>query len=265
MKNQIITLIITAVWLSIISCSGQKSADTISSDETKVEVAADLLVSSKNTLTSATVTLVGKYTDTNDGSTLTITQTGDNKYLADIDLFRLTSINNGVCSWTEGALSLSAKDAAGNPIKGRITFDSDTAHLTFTQSTWKYLSKGTSFSFIRNASVNYEPANPVGGRIYTGNGNGGGLGTKVTIKFEKDSICECTSDFYQAFTKPVTVKGKYSIRYDIIKVECHPEGFESPIVWEFEIKSDGEELSFNKSDSSAAGSIGNNWLHLHAQ
>lgn len=110
-----------------------------------------------------------------------------------------------------------------------------------------------------------EPANPVGGRTYTGSGNGGGLATNLTIKFDKDGKCQCTSDFYQAFAKPVTVDGTYSIRYDIVEVHCQPEGFDSPIVWNFEIINDGQELGFNNSDTSEEGSIGRDWLQLKAE
>lgn len=110
-----------------------------------------------------------------------------------------------------------------------------------------------------------DPANPVGGRTYVGSGKGGGLATNLIIKFDKDGKCQCTSDFYQAFSKPVTVNGTYSIRYDIVEVHCQPEGFDSPIVWNFEIINDGQELGFNNSDTSEEGSIGTDWLRLKAE
>ncbi|MCM1140706.1 MAG: hypothetical protein NC453_19220 [Muribaculum sp.] len=89
--------------------------------------------------------------------------------------------------------------------------------------------------------------------------------TNVTIKFDKYGKCQCTSDFYQAFNEPATVDGTYSIRYDIVEVRCQPQGFDSPIVWNFEILNDGQGLGFNNSDTSEEGSIGTDWLQLKAE
>lgn len=213
---------------------------------------------------------IGTYTDVNDGSTLEIGENTNAGASVKISLFRLTDIDDGIGRLRDGTLDFSATDAAGSPIEGKITFDNDTALLTFTKSTWEYLPSGTSFSFVRNAVVNYEAANPIGGRTYTGGGNGGGLATNITIKFQNSGSdkghCECTSDFYQAFAKSIAVKGFYSIsEYGIVTVKCQPEGFESPIVWNFEIINDGQELGFNNSDSTEEGSLGNDWLRLKAE
>lgn len=101
------------------------------------------------------------------------------------------------------------------------------------------------------------------GKGFTGGGNGGGLATNVAINFTDDGACEVTSDFYQAFPSPVTVRGTYVIIYDKVEVKCQPEGFETPIVWRFEIKDNATELSFDNSDPSEAGTIGQDWLVLN--
>ena len=202
------------------------------------------------------------YTDLNDGSTLTIDNRTNSGPRLNISLFRLTDIDGGIAKVSDGTLTFTATDAAGQPIRGRITFDGDTAHLTFTESSWEYLPNGTTYSFVRGAKVDYQPANPIGGRTYIGLGKGGGLATNVTIRFDKNGRCQCTSDFYQAFTQPITVDGTYSIRYDIVEVRCQPAGFDAPIIWNFEIMDDGQGLGFNNSDSSEEGSIGTDWLQL---
>ncbi|MCM1380137.1 MAG: hypothetical protein NC190_08555 [Bacteroides sp.] len=245
---------------SIVSCCGHSSAETAVSD-----TAVNSTICDKDTVRNATGNIIETYTDLNDGSTLTIDNRTNSKPLVNISLFRLTDINGGVGKISNGVLTFTAKDANGQPIGGRITFEGDTAHLTFTESLWGYLPKGTTYSFVRGAKVDYEPANPVGGRTYTGAGKGGGLATNVTIKFDNDWKCQCTSDFYQAFTEPVTVDGTYSIRYDIVEVRCQPQGFDSPIVWNFEILNDGQGLGFNNSDTSVEGSIGTDWLQLKAE
>lgn len=251
------TLFITGVTLfSVVSCSGHSSA------ETAADTAVNSTICDKDTVGNATGNIIETYTDPNDGSTLQIDNRTNSGPRVKISLFRLTDIDDGIGAMSHGVLTFTATDAAGQPIGGRITFDGDTAHLTFTESSWEYLPKGTSYSFIRGVSVDYQPANPIGGRTYTVSGKGGGLATNVTIKFDKDRTCQCTSDFYQAFTDPVTVNGTYSINYDIVEVQCQPEGFESPIVWTFEIIDDGQELGFDNSDSSEEGSIGTDWLRL---
>lgn len=254
-----ITLFIIGVSLfSIVSCSGHSSAETAVSD-TAVNIG------DKDTVWDATNNIIGTYTDLNDGSTLTIDNRTNSEPQVNISLFRLTDIDGGIAKVSDGTLTFTATDAAGQPIRGRITFDGDTAHLTFTESSWEYLPEGTSYSFVRGAKVDYEPANPIGGRIYTGSGKGGGLATNVTIKFDKSGRCQCTSDFYQAFTQPITVDGTYSINYDIVTVRCQPVGFNAPIVWNFEIMDDGQGLGFNFSDSSGDGSIGTDWLRLKVE
>ncbi len=205
---------------------------------------------------------IGEYTDQNDGSTLQISENPNPGPSIQISLFRLTDIDNGIGKISDDTLTFTATDAAGNPIKGEITLDGDTAHLTFIESSWVYLPKGTTYSFVRGAKVDYQPANPIGGRTYTGYGKGGGLTTNVTIKFDKNGRCQCTSDFYQAFTQPITVDGTYSIRYDIVEVRCQPAGFDVPIEWNFKIMDDGQGLGFDYSDASEEGSIDTDWLHL---
>lgn len=89
------------------------------------------------------------------------------------------------------------------------------------------------------------------------------MAINLTIDFKADSICECTSYFYQAFSKPVKVRDTYFVRNGIVEVICRPEGFEdSSIDLYFSIKDNGNELSFNGSDTSEDGSIGNDWIVL---
>lgn len=95
--------------------------------------------------------MIGTYTDINDGSTLEIGNSTNSGLSVKINLFRLTDIDDGIGLISDGVLIFNATDAAGNPIKGKITLDSDTATLVFTESTWEYLPNGTSYSFIRGA------------------------------------------------------------------------------------------------------------------
>lgn len=105
----------------------------------------------KDKSTSAEQSFIGEYTDLNDGSTLIIGKNANSEPSVKISLFRLTDIDNGIGKVSDGTLTFTATDAAGQPIGGKITFDGDTAHLIFTESTWEYLPNGTAYSFIRGS------------------------------------------------------------------------------------------------------------------
>lgn len=209
---------------------------------------------------------IGEYTDHNDGSTLTIAKNTNAGPSVKINLFRLTEIDDGIGRIAGDTLTFAATDAAGNPIKGKITLDGDTATVIFTESTWGYLPNGTTYHFTPDTPAMIKERTAFVGKTYSGGGNGGGLAIDLTIKFKEDSICECTSNFYQAFPKPVTVEGMYFVNNGIVEVICRPEGFEdNPIDWYFSIKDNGNELSFNSSDTKEEGSIGKDWLVLNLQ
>lgn len=206
---------------------------------------------------------IGEYTDQNDGSTLTIAKNTNAGPSIKINLLRLTEIDDGIGKIADDTLAFAATDAAGNPINGKITLDGDTAILVFTESTWRYLPNGTTYRFTRDSQAMIKARTAFVGKTYSGGGNGGGLGIDLTIRFKADSICECTSNFYQAFPKPITVEGMYFVNNGIVEVTCRPEGFEdNPVDWHFSIKGNGNELSFNSSDTSEEGSMGKDWITL---
>ena len=94
---------------------------------------------------------VGEYWDGISDSGLEISLGVDGKYLVQISIYRLTSINDGVGWDTGDGISFTATDAARNPISGTITLDGNTATVTFTDSTWGYLPNGTSFQYTRSS------------------------------------------------------------------------------------------------------------------
>lgn len=94
---------------------------------------------------------VGEYLDGVSDSGLDISLGEDGKYFVQISIYRLTSISDGVGQDTGDGLRFTATDAAGNPISGTISLDGNTATVTFTDSTWKYLPNGTSFQYTRSS------------------------------------------------------------------------------------------------------------------
>lgn len=212
---------------------------------------------------SAGQSFIGEYTSPTDGSTLKIGKSTNSESSIGISLFRLTDIDDGIGKVFDDALTFTATDAAGNPIKGKITLDGDTATLVFTESTWEYLPDGTTYHFERDTQAILKRRTFLVGKTYSGGGNGGGLAIDLTIDFKTDSICECTSDFYQAFSSPITIKGCYFVNYNgIVEVICHPEGFDSPIKWYFNVNKNNTHLFFNGSGPDDEGSIVKDWMTL---
>lgn len=96
------------------------------------------------TIQSPEQIFIGEYTDPIDGSTLKIGKVSD------------------------GALTFTATDAAGSPIKGKITLDGDTATLVFTESTWGDLPDGTIFLFKRDTPTMIQERTSLIGKTYSG-------------------------------------------------------------------------------------------------
>ncbi len=211
----------------------------------------------------ACINYIGEYTDTIDGSTLIIDKNTDSSLNIRIGLFRLTDIDNGIGIVKNDTLTFCATDAAGNPVKGFITLNGDAATLVFTESTWVYLPNGTTYQFNRDPLSVLKVRTYLAGKTYSGGGNGGGLAIDLTIDFHTEGVCECTSDFYQAFKSPITITGCYSVNHNgIVEVICRPDGFEKPIEWYFNVTEDYSQLFFNGSGPDDEGSMVNDWMTL---
>jgi len=91
----------------------------------------------------------GEFKNQDDGSTLVISR-AENGYNVSVKLFRLTEINDCIGKLKDGTLIFSGIDASGKPISGTITVEGDSAKLVFTDSTWEYLPKGSTFTFEKN-------------------------------------------------------------------------------------------------------------------
>ncbi|MBQ9983498.1 MAG: hypothetical protein IJP29_02810 [Lachnospiraceae bacterium] len=98
----------------------------------------------------ATDQYIGTYNDyDNNEPSLTISLNTDGSYHVQMEIFRLTSLDDGVGSLTDRGLEFVATDAAGNPIKGLITLEGNEAVVTFTDSTWELITNGDSYRYVR--------------------------------------------------------------------------------------------------------------------
>ena len=148
MKHGIISSGIMVLWFaSAVSCSHNKSNNA--DDSVSRGVVQPVAITASPTDED----FIGEYTDPHDGSTLKIDKSTNSRPSVEIGLFRLTDIDDGIGRFTDGKLTFTATDAAGNPIQGKISLDGNIAVLEFTESTWSYLPNGTTYRFKRDTAT----------------------------------------------------------------------------------------------------------------
>ncbi len=97
---------------------------------------------------------IGEYLDYDcNEPNLEIARGEDGKYIVQIGIFRLTTLDDGVGELTPEGMVFTATDAAGNPISGIITVEEQIATVTFTDSTWDLLENGTSYTYSKSSDV----------------------------------------------------------------------------------------------------------------
>lgn len=97
---------------------------------------------------------IGEYLDyDNNEPNLEIAKGDDGKYIVQIGIFRLTTLDDGVGELTPEGMLFTATDAAGNPISGIITVEDQIATVTFTDSTWELLENGVSYEYSKSSDV----------------------------------------------------------------------------------------------------------------
>ena len=102
--------------------------------------------------------------------------------------------------------------------------------------------------------------NPFVGKTYKGGGNGGGLGINMRITFVDDKECLCVSDWYQAYSTEKQIRCAYDVKDNHVIIHVNDDGNKYDL--DFDVKEDGRVLSFDKSDPSAGGSMGNDYMSL---
>ena len=99
--------------------------------------------------TKVTTDYAGVYLDEDrTGNNLVITTDSAGGYYVSIDIYRLTSLDDGRAQDTADGLAFTATDASGQPIGGIITLSADTAIVTFTDSHWPLLPNGEAFIYV---------------------------------------------------------------------------------------------------------------------
>ena len=102
--------------------------------------------------------------------------------------------------------------------------------------------------------------NPFVGKVYKGGGNGGGLGINMRITFVDDKECLCVSDWYQAYSTDKQIRCAYDVKGNHVIIHVNDDGTKYDL--DFDVKEDGRVISFDKSDPSVGGSMGNDYMSL---
>jgi hypothetical protein len=141
-KNFVITLCAVAVAL----CGCATEEENYISEVLDVEIEADTEIDES--------IYIGEYLDYDVSEpNLEIAKGEDGKYIVQIGIFRLTTLNDGVGELTPEGMAFTATDAAGNPIYGIITVEDDIATVTFTDSTWDLIENGMAYQYSKSSNI----------------------------------------------------------------------------------------------------------------
>ena len=129
--------------LNIGACGKEKKEEVVNTEKST----ADKQESNTQEVENTTVDLSGDYVCPTDDSTLSITLKSDGSYSAELNVFRLTSIDDFKGTYENGTFVMTGTDSAGNPITAELAFSGEQVTLIFTDSTWEYLENGTKYVF----------------------------------------------------------------------------------------------------------------------
>lgn len=163
MKNRIVALLCVGMVVlggcvprTLEEYGDEPFVETISPEPTNIEPASPA-AGTEPTAAGATLDdalYIGEYLDSDVlEPNLEIARGDDGKYIVQIGIFRLTSLEDGIGELTAEGMKFTATDSAGNPISGVITIEDQTATVTFTDSTWGYLPNGSAYQYTKSSDT----------------------------------------------------------------------------------------------------------------
>ncbi|MBQ9562001.1 MAG: hypothetical protein IJU99_00965 [Lachnospiraceae bacterium] len=96
---------------------------------------------------------VGEYSDLADQPALEIDKTADGKYVVQLSIEGLASLDDGAGELTKDGLAFVATDPAGNPIHALVTLEDTKALVTFTESSWNLIQSGSVFEYVKTSDT----------------------------------------------------------------------------------------------------------------
>ena len=155
MKKKV-TILLCFVVLVFCGCVNAENNNILSSVDNEMgekQIIEDNIIEEDENKIDDTI-YIGEYLDYDVSEpNLEIAKGQDGKYIVQIGIFRLTTLDDGVGELTEEGMIFTATDAAGNPIGGIIVVEDDIATVTFTDSTWDLIEKGTVYQYSKSSDV----------------------------------------------------------------------------------------------------------------
>lgn len=156
MKNKLfIMLCVATIVLSGCVKEDNNTLEAFDSSDTQINEDHDIdsNVIEEDTSITDEALYIGEYLDYDcNEPNLEIAKGSDGKYIVQIGIFRLTTLEDGIGELTPEGLIFTATDAAGNPISGIITVEEQIATVTFTDSTWALLENGTTYLYTKSSA-----------------------------------------------------------------------------------------------------------------
>ena len=155
MKNKLfIMLCVATIVLSGCVKEDNNTLEAFDSSDTQINEDHDIdsNVIEEDTSITDEALYIGEYLDYDcNEPNLEIAKGSDGKYIVQIGIFRLTTLEDGIGELTPEGLIFTATDAAGNPISGIITVEEQIATVVFTDSTWALLENGTTYLYTKSS------------------------------------------------------------------------------------------------------------------
>ena len=155
MKKKV-TILLCFVALVFCGCVNAENNNISSSDDFEMaekQIIEDNIIEEDENKIDDSI-YIGEYLDYDVSEpNLEIAKGEDGKYIVQIGIFRLTTLDDGVGELTAEGMTFTATDAAGNSIGGIITVEDDIATVTFTDSTWDLIENGTVYQYSKSSDV----------------------------------------------------------------------------------------------------------------
>ena len=150
----VIVLCVATIVLSGCIKEDNNTSDTLDSSDIQIKEEEDIdsNVMDEDTNVTDEALYIGEYLDYDcNEPNLEIAKGSDGKYIVQIGIFRLTTLDDGVGELTSEGMSFTATDAAGNPISGIIMVEDQIATVMCTDSAWELLENGATYRYTKSS------------------------------------------------------------------------------------------------------------------
>ena len=180
-----------------------------------------------------------------------------------ITIVSFVCIKNCGGQQTDDSIAVSDTTTCDTVVVDTVTYDDNVALTNVTLTDYEQIDTAETDVENEDDGINEYTLNNFAGKIYSGGGNGGGIGINMTISFLTNNECVCVSDWYYGPDAEMEKSiGTYYVSAGNVVVKCKrpDDGFD--MKFRFNIAENGRILYFDNSDRSSGVSIGNDFMTL---